>query len=534
MTTSRRTPRRRALLAAGIVAASGFAAVATTGPVSAKRELTPAQCIRRNNNTAAKLTECVTVAGVRQHQAQLQRIADRWGGNRAAGLEGYDRSVDYAVRILGNAGYDVTVQPFEFEYTEDLASLTQDAPTPKDYGVDVNASAFTPVDVNGTATGAIVPVDLVLPPTPAPSSTSGCEAADFAGFPAGAIALVQRGTCDFTVKVANAQAAGAAGVVIFNEGQPGREGPFSGIGSSEGLDIPVVFVPFAVGEELYTASLAGPVTVTLDDFQIAETRTVENVLAETRRGNDDNVVMVGAHLDSVQEGPGINDNGSGTAALLEVAENMRAVNPRNTVRFALWGAEESGLLGSEHYVANLSEEEANDIKLYLNFDMIGSPNFFRGVYDGDGDAFGLPGPPGSEDIEATFEQFYEERGLAYEGTEFSGRSDYGPFIDVGIPAGGLFTGAEGMKTPAQVALYGGTAGVAYDPCYHQACDTFGNVNLEVLDQNADAVATATIKYARSTRTLGVGDGSRLAPSARMAALAEEPVNHNLPADLAAA
>ena len=133
-------------------------------------------------------------------------------------------------------------------------------------------------------------------------------------------------------------------------------------------------------------------TVTLDDFQVAETRTAENVLAETKTGNDDEVVMVGAHLDSVIEGPGINDNGSGAAALLEVAENMRRVNPQNTVRFALWGAEEFGLLGSEHYVANLNEEESRDIALYLNFDMIGSPNYFRGIYDGDGDGFGVPGP----------------------------------------------------------------------------------------------------------------------------------------------
>jgi Zn-dependent M28 family amino/carboxypeptidase len=241
--------------------------------------------------------------------------------------------------------------------------------------------------------------------------------------------------------------------------------------------------------------------------------------------------MVGAHLDSVIEGPGINDNGSGSAALLEVAENLRKLKPKNTIRFALWGAEEFGLLGSEYYVANLTEEQSDDIALYLNFDMVGSPNFFRGIYDGDGDAFGIPGPPGSAALEEQFEEFYAERGLAFEGTEFSGRSDYGPFIAVGIPAGGLFTGAEGIKTAAQAALYGGQAGVAFDPCYHQACDTFDNVSLDVLDVNADAIAAATLTWAKSTKNLGVGDSQRFV--ARALTVVEH-LDHNQPADLAAA
>ena len=174
---------------------------------------------------------------------------------------------------------------------------------------------------------------------------------------------------------------------------------------------------------------------------------------------------------------------------------------RNQVRFAWWGAEESGLVGSTRYVDGLSTEEVAAIALYLNFDMIGSPNFVRFVYDGDdSDGVGAgPAPAGSAQIEKLFERFYDARGLAYEGTDFSGRSDYGPFIAMGIPAGGLFTGAEGIKTPEQAAIYGGTAGDAYDPCYHLACDTFDNVNLEVLDQNADAVAYATLQYAMNTR-----------------------------------
>jgi aminopeptidase Y len=202
----------------------------------------------------------------------------------------------------------------------------------------------------------------------------------------------------------------------------------------------------------------------------------------------------------VQRGPGINDNGSGVAAILETARQMALVQLRNKVRFALWGAEELGLLGSTAYVNQLSPEQLGKIALYLNFDMIGSPNHVFFVYDGDdSDGVGAgPGPAGSTAIEATFENFYTSRGVLYKGTDFSGRSDYGPFIANEIPAGGLFTGAEGIKTAAEAAIWGGTAGQAYDPCYHQRCDTFANNNDLALDVNADAVAYGTLKYAMDT------------------------------------
>ena len=185
--TSKWRGRRAALVAAGVVVSAGFGA--TASPVDAKQAPTQAQCNNRVNNTANRLLECVNVAGVRQHLATLQRIADANGGTRSAGTPGYDASVDYAVRILKNAGYDVTVQPFDFTYTEDLSSLTDDT---NGVAYESLANQFTPF-VSGTATGQIVPVDVVIPPTPEPSSSSGCEPEDFADFPAGGIALVQRG-----------------------------------------------------------------------------------------------------------------------------------------------------------------------------------------------------------------------------------------------------------------------------------------------------------------------------------------------------
>jgi Zn-dependent M28 family amino/carboxypeptidase len=231
-------------------------------------------------------------------------------------------------------------------------------------------------------------------------------------------------------------------------------------------------------------------------------RTTYNVIAQTS-GRTDNVVMVGAHLDSVIEGPGINDNGSGSAGILEVAEAYAKTQPTNAVRFAWWGAEELGLLGSEYYVEQLTEAQADDIALYLNFDMIASPNFARMVYDGDNsDKQGAgAGPEGSAQIEEVFTGFFTQRGLNSKATDFSGRSDYGPFIAIGIPSGGLFTGAEELATADDARLFGSRVGVAYDPCYHIACDTIQNINLTVFEENIDAIAHAVIVYGYSTSTV---------------------------------
>lgn len=193
-----------------------------------------------------------------------------------------------------------------------------------------------------------------------------------------------------------------------------------------------------------------------------------------------------------------------------MAENLAKAPVRNKVRFALWGAEESGLVGSTYYVNNLPSAELDKIALYLNFDMIGSPNHVFFVYDGDdSDAVGAgPGPAGSAQIEKLFEAYDNQRGLPFKGTDVSGRSDYGPFIAVVIPSGGLFTGAEGIKTADEAALWGGTAGQQYDPCYHLACDTYTNINLPAFDVNVDAVAYATLTSALSTETVNGVKGPR--------------------------
>ncbi len=476
--------------AATTIAALALFALAAPAATAAPTSAPPGQ--------ASKLTKGVTIGGTMQHLQAFQAIADANGGTRAAGTPGYDASVDYVVRRLEAAGYDPVIQNFDFPYYEKVgpSSFSRTAPTATTFveGVD-----FDTIDYSGSGT-VTAPVQAVDVNFANPSTiTSGCEDADFAGFAAGNIALLQRGTCTFEIKIQNAQEAGATGVIIFNQGNtPARSGLLTGVTASSPRAIPVVTTSFALGQQL---AAAGTV-VTIATNTISEIRQVANVIADTPRGDDSKVVVVGAHLDSVVEGPGINDNASGSGAILEIAETMAAKNikPRNTIRFAWWGAEEAGLVGSEFYVASLSEDEVDDIALNLNFDMLGSPNYARMVYDGDGSETGIVGPPGSAQIEQVFLDYFRRRGLATWPTEFSGRSDYGPFIAEGIdiPAGGLFSGAEELKSQEQFALFGGTLGAPLDPCYHQACDTIANVNETILDQMADAAAfaTATFGFAR--------------------------------------
>ncbi|WP_225771697.1 M20/M25/M40 family metallo-hydrolase [Inquilinus sp. Marseille-Q2685] len=449
---------------------------------------------------SADLQRAVTVNGIRQHLAALQRIADAHDGNRAAGTSGSIATVNYLKQRLQRAGYRVTVQNFDIPFYQELnpGTFAELTPTPKTF-VDLTDFTTMPFSGSGDVTGRLVPTnDIEIPPAPAPNSTSGCEPADFPAAVSGQIALVQRGTCDFSVKAANAKAAGAKAVVIFNEGQPGRTDLYPTAAMDVPIDIPVLKATFDVGADLYAQTQAGPVTVHITTDTLSEIRPTSNVIGETWFGRPDTVVVVGAHLDSVQAGPGINDNGSGTAANLEVAEQLgrRQLLLRNKVRFIFFGAEELGLLGSEHYVASLSDTERAKIKAMLNFDMVGSPNYVRFVYDGNGSDTPDPGPNGSGLIENVFLAHFAQKNLATAPTAFDGRSDYGPFIDAGIPAGGLFSGAEGIKTAAEARIYGGTAGQPYDSCYHEVCDTIANISNAALDQFSDAIANSVVVFAQ--------------------------------------
>jgi Zn-dependent M28 family amino/carboxypeptidase len=444
------------------------------------------------------------------------------GDNRASGTPGFDRSADYVATLMRLAGYRVTRQPFDFNFCEDTASsFAQTAPTPATY-IDQTDYDLMTCSGSGSATGAVVPVDLQL--TTPNASTSGCGASAFTSAVTGNIVLLQRGGCPFGQKASAAEAAGAIGVIIMNQGDTSGEDRQGLILGTLGTPVAIPVIGISYPQGVAFAGTPG-LTVTITADTIAEIRRTSNVIAESRYGDPDEVVMVGAHLDSEPDTAGINDNGSGSAGILEVALQARNYKTKNKLRFAWWGAEEANLVGSTFYVNSLSEPDRAKIALYLNFDMIGSPNYTFGVYDGDDSAAtgAGPGPAGSAQIEAVFQGFFAGRGEATSAADFTGRSDYGPFIASGIPAGGLFTGAEVIKTAADVALWGGVAGQQFDPCYHDPCDSltperdggdaavyaqlrreyrlFGNVNTFAFDTNADAIATAVATFAQDTSTI---------------------------------
>jgi Zn-dependent M28 family amino/carboxypeptidase len=480
-------PRTIRIVAAAVVAATlAFAPAAVPKPPTGY-----------GGYQAEKLRNAVTVEGMQQHLQAFQDIATANGGTRSSGTPGYDASVAYVVEQLEDAGYDPIVQEFDFPFFVETApaEFERISPNPRVYVVNDEFITMT-YSGPGNTTALLQEVNNnQFPPGPTPSSSSaGCLASNFAGFVPGNVALIQRGTCNFAVKAANAQAAGASAVIIFNEGQPGRTDTLAGTLGTPDFTIPVIGTSFAIGQELHNLLAMGPVTVRVETVTMSEIRRTANVLADSRQGDPTRVVIQGSHLDSVFEGPGIQDNGTGSAYNLESAIQLAEQNirPKNKIRFAFWGAEEFNLLGSQHYVNSLSDAEFAKIAANLNHDMIGSPNFVRFVYDGDGSDTPTAGPEGSGAIEQVFLDYFASVGLASDPTAFDGRSDYGPFIGRGAPAGGLFTGAEGIKTAEQAAVYGGTAGVAYDICYHQACDTIANVNNTGLDQMADAAATALV------------------------------------------
>ena len=503
MTSILRSRRTLGIAAAG--ALIGSTLIATPSGAA------PAQngCDNRTNNTYEKLLECVRLEGVMEHLGAFQAIADAHDGTRADQTPGYQASVDYVVDVLTEAGWSAEVEPFTYDAAD--VALRQLTPT---------AAEFVAFDAEGTGEGTVlggnvIPVDINL--TGDRANTSGCEAADFAGFPTGSIALLQRGTCAFGVKATNAAAAGASAVILFNQGNvvPGddRLGPVNPTLLPTPVDIPVVGTSFAAGESL--AQPGSTADVVVEFFEA----TSYNVIGELAGKTSGNVVMAGAHLDSVPAGAGINDNGSGSAALLEVAQQMARSKPQNTVRFAWWGAEELGLIGSEEWVNQRSQAELDEIALYLNFDMIGSPNYYLGVYDADESTFPAPVvvPDGSTHIEDTFESFYTLRGAPYDDSELSGRSDYEAFILNGIPSGGLFTGAEVPKTAEQQAIWGGVAGESFDQCYHQACDDIDNLDLDALELNSDAVAFAVFTYAASTEGVNGVKGAKIPGNFRIPA-----------------
>jgi len=497
--------------------------------------ITPAQCDARVNDTPSKLVECVQTADLWNHMKAFQKIANQNPGpdghpSRNSGEPGYRASVDYVARLMQQAGYDVTIQPYKFLYYAYLGipTFTEVSPTPHTYTLN---NDWGPGQSTGTANAAIQPAGgIVLPPDPNGStSTSGCTAADFSGFTAGRIALIQRGGCNFGVKVQNAQAAKASGVIIFNEGNPGRTDLLIGslvdaAGNPIVPTIPVAFITFAGGTALLDQYRSGPapvMNITINAI-VDPNRDDWNVIAESKGGDKNHVVVVDAHLDAIY-GAGMLDNASGSATILDIAQKMKNVEPRNKLRFIWFGGEELGLLGSAYYVNNLASSELSHIGYDLDADVTATPNYTIGVLDPAGpDLFSgvstntFPNRVYKASMVARDQAiaYFDSVGLNHELFSPAG-TDAFSFNEVGIPASGLLTGQDCCKNQHEVDLFGGYLGnfegniPSFDGgCVDNPflwCDNLSNNDPNVLTFMSKAFASMTVQMAFDTKVMSASN-----------------------------
>lgn len=470
------------LLSVALVSASGCSRAADTaqpvkeGPSANKEAVAFASALR----------DRVTTGAMMAHLSKLQEIANANNGTRAVGTPGYEASVDYVANALRDRGFDVQTPHFEVRiFHTDPGSVSIDGTM-----FEARALEYTVGTSDAGVTGPLVPARV--------EDSPGCTASDYDGLPvAGAVILVDRGKCPFADKEAAAVARGAAAMIVADNVDEKTMG--GTLGEKTDVKIPVVSVAKADGAALRGKS--GPVTVKLKAK--TEQFVARNVIAQTKTGSTGDVVLAGAHLDSVREGPGINDNGSGVAAVLETALQLgSSPQVQNAVRFAFFGAEELGLVGSEKYLESLDLDALRDIALYLNFDMLASPNPGYLTYDGDQSTPTGPDqspprvPEGSAAIERTLVAYLKSAGMTAQDTSFDGRSDYDGFTKAGIPSGGLFAGAEEDKTMEQAELWGGQADALFDPNYHKATDTIDHIDRTALGIHGGGVAYTIGLYGR--------------------------------------
>ncbi len=431
----------------------------------------------------------VTADRMFTHLRALQDIANANKGNRAEGTPGYDASVEYVAKALRDRGFEVSTPQFDRLYT---VSPGKPVLTVAGRSYQVDQASLLVQTPPGGLTGQPV----------RPTQPSGCAAGDYpAVLPRGAIAVVDDTRCSVVDKQNTAVAKGAAALIVLSapQGQGAPPTLFSP-GYFKQLTVPVAVVGAYGAAAL--ARNAAPIRLVLDAENIKITS--RNVLAQTRTGSPHEVIMVGAHLDSPRGGPGINDNGSGVAAVLETALQLGPLAPvNNAVRFAFWGAEEDGLNGVMDYVFGIDRDQLNDIAMYLNFTMLGSPN--AGFFTDDGDQSGPPGagvafgdvPEGSAGIERTLAGYLYLAGKRPADMPLNTRTDYHPFMVAGVPIGGMTAGASQTKTTVQGRLWGGQAGVPFDPNYQSSRDTVDNINREALAVMGSGVAFAVGSYAES-------------------------------------
>ncbi|MCK7621804.1 M20/M25/M40 family metallo-hydrolase [Streptomyces sp. RS10V-4] len=484
---SRRAPSLRRTLAA-LAAGAVVLPLAASAPAGAETTGTPADVL------AQVMSREVTGAHTYERLEALQQATLDHGGTRVSGTAGYDASADYLTRTLTKAGYQVRKQPFEFldyDILSEKGSVV--APAARDlHPVIARFSVSTP---EGGLKAELA--------RPAGKST-GCSADDYAGQDVkGKIVLVDAGTdCFITQKQLVLSQLGAAAMLMnVNSPNANLNLRYRMVPPSDAR-IPTATLSRAESEALRADAANGPVTLDLDLRGNNTMTKTYNLLADTPTGSADHTVVMGAHLDTVDTTAGANDNGAAAAAVLETAVQLAKQRPhvKNRVRFAWWAAEEKGLAGSQYYVDQLTAAEKAHTALYLNLEMIASPNFARMVYNGQ-TATG-PAPAGSTRISDLVTGYFARQKLPTIGLVLDGRSDHTAFVNAGIPSGGVNAGADTVKSQEWADLFGGTAGQMLDPCYHQACDVLGGINKTILDQNARAMAWAVGRFAVDTSDIG--------------------------------
>ncbi len=432
---------------------------------------------------ATALRAAVDPAAILADLDRLAAITEDYGGTRAAGNLGYLLASEWIAGELRDAGYEVTIDPvsvpaFSQNGRGVLEILAAGAPAlegPRDF----KAMLLLPP---GDVTGPLYALGFDTAAGPEARNGIGCSSSAWSGVPRGAIVLVQPGPCLARTIVEHAQAAGAAALISANPAWGPGQVRRPTLVDPSGLAIPAVAATRDAGLALAEAAQFGA-RVHLRISTTVETWRSDNVIAQTPGGNASRVLMLGAHLDSSIDGPGINDNGTGVPVLLEVARQLAALThgqPAWKVRVAFWTGEESGLWGSVDYASALTDSERASIAAYLNLDMLATPGGTRQVYDAATFA-----NPASAAIERLFSHAFDVEGLSWEPVAIGGASDHYLFDQLGIPVGGIIAEAK-----------------AGDACYHLACDTVGNVDAELLGQMARAAAWATGALAGGRANLG--------------------------------
>jgi len=492
-----------------------IAVVAMTGENAVSQVATPAGSVAANDEvndlrapvreTPEKLVAAIQQAALWKHMTRFQTIADNnpgsdGHGNRDTGTSGYRASVDYVVKQMRRAGYAVTIQTYSYRAFQ-LVGVPTLSLAGRDYPVEKD---WVMARLSGGA-------DITARVRPVTGSGTGCSAEEFANFRRGDIAILRHGDCGYDAQVANAEHAGASAVILYDlPSQPEARGKEDRAIEGSGMQrprlyhqakIPVVAVASsALAADLLGRNAAGESAVAHLQIRMQTTSGTDyNVIADSPFGDPNHVVVVDAHLDYIF-GPGMLDNASGSATILEIALQMSGTSTLNQLRYIWFGGEEIGLLGSAYYTNNLSQEERDLIDFDIDADVTATPNYDYEIAD---PAFAYnvhqfpPNVvPDSQIGNQFYADFFSSAGVPSLPAPFGNfGTDSNSFALIGIPNTGILTRQDCCKGSDEVALWGGYPG-NYEgniPSFDGGCVDRPNLWCDDLSNNDPAVLAIASK-----------------------------------------